>query len=82
MTGDALRREADQHDRNASVILSAGSPSYEDAECAAREVEQAKDKRALADCLDFARERNARHPGLRKAIRRFKARLGTECRSP
>jgi hypothetical protein len=52
MTGDALRREADQHDRNASIILSARIPSYEDVESAAREVEQAKDKRALADCLD------------------------------
>jgi hypothetical protein len=55
MTGDALRREADQNDRSASVILSADNPSWEDAECAAREVEQAKDKRALADCLDSAR---------------------------
>jgi hypothetical protein len=54
MTGDALRREADQHDRNASIILSAQLPSYEDLECAAREVEHAKDKRALADCLDSA----------------------------
>ncbi len=52
MTGDALRREADQHDRNASIILSARIQSYDDVECAAREVEQAKDKRALADCLD------------------------------
>jgi hypothetical protein len=54
MTGDALRRGADQHDRNASIILSARIPSYEDVECAAREVEHAKDKRALADCLDSA----------------------------
>jgi hypothetical protein len=55
MTGDALRWEADQHDRDASIILSVQLPSYEDLECAAREVEQAKDKRALADCLDFVR---------------------------
>jgi hypothetical protein len=55
MTGDALRWEADQHDRNASIILSVQLPSYEDLECAAREVELAKDKRALADCLDFVR---------------------------
>ena len=55
MTGDALRREADQHDRNASIILSVQLPSYEDLEYAAREVELAKDKRALADCLDSAR---------------------------
>jgi hypothetical protein len=54
MTGDALRREADQHDRNASIIFSMQLPSYEDLECAAREVEHAKDKRALADCLDSA----------------------------
>jgi hypothetical protein len=52
MTGDALRREADQHERNASIILSAGVPSYEDAQSAASEIEHAKDKRALADCLD------------------------------
>lgn len=55
MRGDVLRREADQHDRNASIILAARVPSYEDVECAAREVEHARDKRALADCLDFAR---------------------------
>jgi hypothetical protein len=55
MTGDALRREADQHDRNALNILSVQLPSYEDLECAARETEHAKDKRALADCLDSAR---------------------------
>jgi hypothetical protein len=55
MKGQKLRLEADQHDRNASVILSACNPSYEDAKCAAREVEQAKDKRALADCLDSVR---------------------------
>jgi hypothetical protein len=54
MNGQRLRLEADQHDRNASVILSAGNPSYEDTQRAAREVEQAKDKRALADCLDSA----------------------------
>jgi hypothetical protein len=54
MKGQRLRLEADQHDRNASIILSARFPSYEDAQCAAREVEQAKDKRALADCLDSA----------------------------
>jgi hypothetical protein len=46
---------AHHNDPNASVILSASNPSYEDAQCAAREVEQAKDKRALADCLDSAR---------------------------
>jgi hypothetical protein len=55
MNGQRLRLEAHLHDRNASAILSARVPSYEDAECAAREVEQAKDKRALADCLDSAR---------------------------
>jgi hypothetical protein len=52
MTGDVLRREADLHDRNASIILSVSVPSYEDVQSAAREVEHAKDKRALADCLD------------------------------
>ncbi|MFZ0581139.1 MAG: hypothetical protein WA690_11700 [Candidatus Acidiferrales bacterium] len=55
MTGDALRQEADQHDQNASIILSARIPSYEDVERAACEVEHAKDKRALADCLDSVR---------------------------
>ena len=55
MKGQRLRLEADQHERNASVILSASHPSYEDAQCASREMEQAKDKRALADCLDSAR---------------------------
>jgi hypothetical protein len=54
MKGQRLRLEADQHDRNASVILSARNPTYEDSECAVREVEQANDKRALADCLDSA----------------------------
>jgi hypothetical protein len=49
-----VRLEADHHDRNASIILSARVPSYEDVECAAREGEQEKDKRALADCLDSA----------------------------
>jgi hypothetical protein len=49
-----LRREADQHDRNASIILStAPVPSYEDAERAAIEMERAKDKRALADLSDL-----------------------------
>ena len=52
MKAQRLRLEAEQHDRNALVILSVRFPSYEDAQCAAREVEQAKDKRALADCLD------------------------------
>jgi hypothetical protein len=70
MTGDALRWEADQHDRNASIILSVQLPSYEDLECAAREVEQAKDKRSASE---------ARHPELRKAIRRFKARFANGC---
>ncbi len=51
---DATRREDDQHDRNASIILSVRIPTYEDVESAVREVEYAKDKRALADCLDFA----------------------------
>jgi len=55
MKGQRLRLEADQHDRNALVILAASNPSYEDAQCAAREAEQAKDKRALADCLDSIR---------------------------
>jgi hypothetical protein len=55
MKGQRLRLEADQHYRHVSVILSAGNPSYEDAQCATREVERAKDKWALADCLDSAR---------------------------
>jgi len=55
LKGLRLRLEADQHDRNAAIIVSARFTSYEDAQCAAREVEQAKDKRALADCLDSAR---------------------------
>jgi hypothetical protein len=59
MTGDALRREAVQHDRNASIILSVQLPSYEDLECAAREVEQAKDKRALAVSISSASEARA-----------------------
>jgi hypothetical protein len=55
LKGQRLTLEADQHDRNAAIILAARFPSYEDAQCAAREVEQAKDKRALADCLDSVR---------------------------
>jgi hypothetical protein len=44
-----LRPQADQHNRNAAIILStAPVPSYEDAERAAIEMERAKDKRALA----------------------------------
>ena len=52
MTGDALRRKAGQHDRNASITPSARVPSYEDVQSAASEIERAKDKRALAECLD------------------------------
>jgi len=52
MTGDTLRKEADQHDRNAAIILSARIPSYEDVQTAEIEIEHAKDKRALAECLD------------------------------
>jgi hypothetical protein len=55
MNGRRLRLEADQHDRNAATILSARILTYEHSQCAASEVEQAKDKRALADCLDAAR---------------------------
>jgi len=55
MKGQRLRLEADYDDRKASIILSARFPAHEDAQCAAREVEQAKDKRAIADCLDSAR---------------------------
>jgi hypothetical protein len=54
MKGDVLRREADQHDRNASVILSGVAPSRDDLQCATRETEHANDKRALADGLDSA----------------------------
>jgi hypothetical protein len=53
MTGDVLRREADQHDRNAAIILSVRTPSFEDIQAAASEIEHAKDKRALAECLDL-----------------------------
>jgi hypothetical protein len=55
LKGPRPRLEADQLDRNAAIILSARFPSYEDAQRAAREVEQAKDKRAPADCLGSAR---------------------------
>jgi len=54
MKGDVLSREAERHDRNASVILSSLSPSRDDLESATRETEQANDKRALAECLDSA----------------------------
>ena len=43
MKGGVLRREAERHDRNASVILSSLCPSRDDLESATRETEQAND---------------------------------------
>jgi hypothetical protein len=57
MKGDVLRREADQHDRNASVILSGVAPSRDDLQCAIRETEHANDKRGPRGRPRFRRRR-------------------------